>query len=373
MKKNYFNRIPVFAFIIIFLSCAEQKEEIPAEHISHLDVENPEFIKASGSPAEVILSDLNLVAPEKMPLITELKLQGKIIYDERKRNFISSKVSGRIENLNINYNFQEIKKGSLIMEIYSPELVTAQREYLLVIKQKDKNLQENARLKLLLNGFPESLISKIENINEPLYRIPVYSPYNGYISESKNDNELQPGISQTPVLLKPGQYIQKGERLFNIYDYNQKTIELSIPSEYSKYININKNFLYKSLSANEKWNSGKIDLLLPVQQANGNFYIGRTYIKDENYKNGELIQAIVPVVIPESWWIPAEAVYYSGTQSIVFKWEKNSFRPVAIETGIKANGYIQVLSAIDDWKIAQNGSFLVDSESLLKIKDHEEE
>ncbi len=92
------------------------------------------------------------------------------------------RVTGRIEKLYVRYNYQPVRKGQLILEIYSPELVAAQRELLAV--SGDSQLEAMALRKLELLGMPGTQAREVLQSRQVRVNIPVYSHADGYILES---------------------------------------------------------------------------------------------------------------------------------------------------------------------------------------------
>src|SRR5439155_1581072 len=98
----------------------------------------------------VVISSINTVAPVRKSMDVEVKANGIITYDTRSLTTISSRLNGRIEKLFVRNNFQPIYKGQKILEVYSPELLTAQRDLLYLLKSDKENSQliEGAKEKL---------------------------------------------------------------------------------------------------------------------------------------------------------------------------------------------------------------------------------
>src|SRR5678816_3364868 len=88
---------------------------------------------------------------------------GRVDYDTRYVNTISARVSGRIENLYVKYRYQHIHQGNPVMNIYSPELVTAQQELLFLLKSDPENttLINAAKQKLLLLGLGNDQLQQV--------------------------------------------------------------------------------------------------------------------------------------------------------------------------------------------------------------------
>jgi len=112
------------------------------------------------------------------------EVQGRREYDTRNQLALASRVSGRIEKLYVKVNYQPVKKGQLIMEIYSPDLAAAQRELLLIQQHGDaEGMLEPAKRRLLLLGMEMGQINKVLGTGQVAYRIPVYSNAEGFILE----------------------------------------------------------------------------------------------------------------------------------------------------------------------------------------------
>ncbi|MBA2331015.1 MAG: efflux RND transporter periplasmic adaptor subunit, partial [Flavisolibacter sp.] len=117
-----------------------------------------------------IAANLPTIMAESGTRIFSIPVQGVVSYDARKQSSISSRVSGRIEKLYIKYNFQPVKKGQLLMEIYSPDLAAAQRE-LIYISRNDNNasLLQRAKQRLNLLGMQPAQIEQVLRSGKPIY------------------------------------------------------------------------------------------------------------------------------------------------------------------------------------------------------------
>src|SRR5690606_28561843 len=109
--------------------------------------------------------------------------QGIVTYDTRNIYTIPSQIGGRLEKVFLKYPFQTVKKGQKVAEIYSPELLTAQRELLFLLENDSQNeaLIKGARERLRLLGASESQINYLVQKRQPQNTFSIYSPYNGYV------------------------------------------------------------------------------------------------------------------------------------------------------------------------------------------------
>lgn len=346
------------------------------------------------SVSKQVISNIATVAPESGTRIFTVKVNGVMTYDTRRQTSIASRVSGRIERLFIKYNYQPVKRGQLIMEIYSPDLAAAQRELLLIAASKDAGMQEKAEQRLLLLGMPHSHISEILRSGKIQYRIPVYSNSNGYILE-KSAGGVNAGQSTTavfpaaddgmnmggnvlpapanaaseatPVLLREGQYVSAGQTVFTIYEAGDLVAEFSFAAGLAAKIKKGQKLLFHPVDERNRMRAGIIGLVEPVFQRDRNFTLTRVYTSSDGLKAGQLLTAYLPVVYHDGWWIRKEALWSLGNKSIVFRKEGGVYKPVAVTTGAELQDWVQITTNIHDWQIAANAAYMVDSESFIKL------
>ena len=168
----------------------------------------------------------------KYPVITakdtaisgEINLPGVVAYDPAAAVNIAARISGRIEKMYINYKFQVVKKGQKLFDVYSPELLTEQQNFIFLNSDDPENTSiiEASKQKLLLYGMTQSQISSMAKSKTANARITIYSPVEGIISGTESMSERnESGMSfknnNTEALsVKEGNYIIKGEVVFKL-------------------------------------------------------------------------------------------------------------------------------------------------------------
>ena len=137
-----------------------------------------------------------------------LKLSGKIQENEEKSASIVSHFSGRIEQLYVSYTGEKVKKGQKIALVYSPDLITAQRELLEAQKVADTNpaLLESAKNKLRNWKISDAQINAVLAEGKIQEQFTIYAQHAGVITEKKVD---------------VGDYLNVGEVLFNVQNLNE--------------------------------------------------------------------------------------------------------------------------------------------------------
>lgn len=148
--------------------------------------------------ANIQTTPVQLVNPEN-----ELLLSGTVQLNEQKVSSITAKFPGRIERLYVNFTGQEVRKGERLASVYSPELITAQRELQEAAKAKDlmPELYEAAKTKLRLWNISAKQIARIEQANDILTSFDIYSDAAGVVTERQ---------------VAVGDYVSTGSVLFQV-------------------------------------------------------------------------------------------------------------------------------------------------------------
>ena len=167
------------------------------------------------------LAEIQTVPAEKKFVAAEIRLAGKVEYDETRLSSITAWMPGRIERLYVDFTGVRVNKGEHLVELYSPELITAQQELLLGLKmQKGKSSRlgksalknvEATREKLRLWGLTKQQINNVEKTDKVSDRTTIYSPISGIVIH-KNGFE--------------GEYLKTGTRIYTIADLSQLWIKL---------------------------------------------------------------------------------------------------------------------------------------------------
>ncbi len=392
MKKNYIAKkllSSLLIFILLF-SCTADSERAGMDDTQ--------------DAAAAVVQDSLMPAPDLIQAdygskVFTIVVQGIIGYDTRNTSMVSARVNGRIDKLNIRYNYQPVQKGMVLMEIYSPELVSAQQEMLYAQRQDDRSIQSKTIQRLRLLGMPEQLIRSVISSGKVLYRFPVYAPSDGYILDnavqtavvpsaasptamnaeagtmnameatSGSSYPAEPGASSTS-LLREGQYIRAGQPLYTIYKRDNLVAEFSLTPEQAAHLKPGTGFLFQTASDPQKLYAAKLDLIQPAQQKGRPYTLTRTYLGKSTLRAGELAEAYFALNVTDSWWLPATAVYRSGSQAIVFRYHQGEFKAVQLRHGLTQDGTVQILDDISGWNIAANAWFIADSESFLNPVDY---
>lgn len=309
----------------------------------------------------------------------EVEALGTVQYDTRSVGSISSRVNGRIEKLYLKYTFQDVSKGQKVMDIYSPELLTAQQNLLFLIKNDPDNISfiNAAKEKLLLLGMENGQLQQIIKSQKPSLTIPVYSNYSGHIHDALNMNTLMSASSSEPVttrdlMLKEGMYVQKGQTLLSVYNPHKLWAVLNIYADNQSLIKVGNPVSIVPETAPDKDFRARIDFIEPFFREGSKTLTARVYFENNemNMPVGSQVKATIFENMQKADWLPKDAVLSLGLDKIVFKKLGEVFKALKVKTGLSYNDKIQIIDGLTPYDaVAANAQFLMDSESFIKINE----
>lgn len=331
---------------------------------------------------EFVISSIPVTTIQKKEEQIEIEALGNIAYDTRQVGGIASRVSGRIEKLYVRYRYQKITKGQRILDIYSPELLTAQQNLLFLLKNDADNATfiEAAKEKLLLLGMSNEQLQQVIKSGQPSLTIAVYSNYTGHIHEAANGGNMNSstGIMKDISLiteelsLKEGMYLQKGQSVFTVFNPDKAWAILNIYGENQALVKSGNTVRVIPETAPDKDFRASIDFIEPFYRKESKTLTARVYFNNSVLKIpiGSQVRATIFGNTKEAYWLPKEAVLSLGMDKVVFSKTDGGFKAIKVSTGIVHEKHIQVISGLTAAdSVAINAQYLMDSESFIKIKN----
>lgn len=326
-----------------------------------------------------VITNISMVHMMERDENIEMESYGFITYDTRHTGIISTNFSGRIEKLYVKYRYQKISKGQRIMDIYSPELMTAQENLLFLLKNDPDNtmLINASKQKLYLLGMTNQQVSTVSKSGKVNYSVAIYSNYSGHVHESNgsamNSNQ-QGGMSPTAfttqeLSVKEGMYIQKGQNIFSVFNPNKAWAILNIFTDQAAMVKVGNSVRITPETAPLKDFRATISYMEPVYREGSKTATARVYFDNTVSKIplGSQVKATIFAGDRSAEWLPEEAVLSLGLDKVVFVRNAEAFMARKIETGIINKHLVQVLSGLDkNEAVAANAQYLVDSESFIK-------
>lgn len=392
MKQRVNKYVGLFLWImLVFISCNNKQEE----HSGHEDHSVHQQQAVNLLPGDAVVSSQRAIKPVTDSTITTGSFSGYIVPDERRTQKITARIGGRIEKLHVKYPYQYVKKGQLILELYSPEISKYLEEYLYLIKQNESALTSKAKEKLKLLGLTESQLASIEKTGKVPHTLSVYAPQSGYIlPEEINTNSAKmppanpipsdnmggmaggntPGnaVAMSASWLREGMYVNRDQDIFSVNDLKSVWgIVMGSTGETSAVKEGDKATL-KGLG--NKPMPATVDFIEPFFNSGQKFTRIRFYINnaDNSIRVNSVFSAEIHTPGRRQMTIPATSVLDLGERKIV--WVKtgksgsnNIFSAREIKTGGTINNRVIVVSGLSGTdEVAEQAGYVIDSETLLK-------
>jgi Cu(I)/Ag(I) efflux system membrane fusion protein len=292
----------------------------------------------------------------------EVYLTGKIAINEQKLAVITANYSGRIEKLFIDFTGQTVSKGQKLATIYSPELVTAQKELIEAVKFKEVNpaLYNASKEKLRLWKITETQISEIENSGIVLTEFDVYADQSGVV--------IRRDISK-------GDFVNKGSVLFEIADLSNVWVLLDAYESDLAFMKVGQKITLTVASLPGKEFTTQIAFIDPLINPQSRTAAVRAelnniqqLLKPEMFVKGKIKANLS--ISEKSLVIPKTALLWTGKRSIVYIKVPNSdfpsFEMREITIGASLGDYYIVESGLSEGEeIVTNGVFAIDGAAQL--------
>jgi Cu(I)/Ag(I) efflux system membrane fusion protein len=336
---------------------AEQKKQ--AEMLGHVSM----------SANQRIMANVATVAVKQDTLNKEINAVGIVQFDQSRQAKVTAWIAGRIDKLNVSTVGAYVSKAKPVAEVYSPDLMSTQQEYLLAIKSRDQlknspipsisqngeGLVASAKQRLMLFGVKESQIAALEKAGKPNIRLPIYTPLSGIVIEK---------------MVQQGQYVNTGDVLFNIADLSTVWVEVEVYENEFPNIHIGQQVEIRSQSFPDKPFTGRVAFIYPFLDPKTRTVKARVAMPNPGMKlkPDMFVNAIIKVPLGSAIVVPVTAVMDTGKRRVA--WVESSpgmFEPRDVQVGQQADDKIQILSGLKPGdKVAVSGGYLIDSESQLK-------
>lgn len=329
------------------------------------DEDNTEFNITQMSESAMKIAEVQTTIVQKSAPVKEIRLTGKVKPDERKIAVITSRFSGRIEKLFVNFTGEGVQQGEKLATIYSPDLITAQKELFEAIKLKQSNPEyyKSARNKLKLWSLSENQIDNIEKNSEPQNYFDVLSPLSGTVMKRQ---------------VAHGDYVEAGTMLFEIADLSTVWIMFNAYESDLPWIRTNDNLTFVVQSIPGKTFNGKVTFIDPVIDPEARVAYVRTEISNPgNLLKPEMFaQGIIKTKLPSienALIIPKSAVLWTGKKAIVYVKLKDQKKPTfeyrEITLGEDAGIFYVVKDGLQEGEeVVTNGVFKIDGAAQLAGK-----
>lgn len=308
---------------------------------------------------------------QRGPFSRSIRAVGNVTYNEETLYTVSTKISGWIEKLHVDYEGQEVRRGDVLLEIYSPQLVSTQKEFLLALNTLSlvrnggsdqaladaEALVESARQRLLFWDIDPSVVERLEKSREVIRTIPLRAPASGVVINKH---------------IEAGKHVEAGMDLYRIADLSTVWLNASVYDNEVPWIEVGQRAaVVMSYTPGTPFN-GRVAYIYPYLESNERHVRVRLAFPNPEYRLKPGMYANVTIDVPsrkDVLKIPERAVIRSGSRNVAFVVRgEGKFAPRELVLGAEGgDDEIQVLSGLEESEeIVTSAQFLLDSESRLQ-------
>jgi Cu(I)/Ag(I) efflux system membrane fusion protein len=327
-----------------------------------------------------VVGDFQTTTAKDTAISSELKLPGIVGYDPNSSVNIAARISGRIEKMYINYKYQRVNKGQRLFDLYSPELLTAQQNFIYLVSNdpENKSIINASKQKLALYGMTSSQINALATAKRTNPMITIFSPTNGIVQGTENmtaSGEAQSmqnnSVTTSSLTLKEGDYIKKDEVVFKLVNTDKVWGVFNVMQGQSSLIKVNQSIRFSSELDGDYFIDAKVNFVETQFSETDKTNRVRVYLNNRNlnFPIGLRLQGIVETTTIQGIWLRKQALISIGSKNVVFIKMENGFKAKEIKIGIEINDFVQVLEGLSVKEaIADNAQYLMDSESFIKTE-----
>ncbi|MEK6600192.1 MAG: efflux RND transporter periplasmic adaptor subunit [Deltaproteobacteria bacterium] len=378
-RKVLFYRHPMNPSVT---SPVPKKDEMEMDFIPVYEEEAEETSSAVKiSPEKIQKIGVKIEEVKRRTLKRTIRTVGRVEHDEARVFNINAKVGGWIEKLYVNRTDLMVLPGEKLLELYSPELVSTQEEYLLAIKVKERvkdspseevkkgadSLVEAAKKRLKYWDISDEQVKRLEGEGRITRTMAILAPAHGIVTEK---------------MINEGQKIEAGEMLFKIIDHSQVWVYGEVYEYELPFVKIGQtariipsytpaeiytaaiSHIYTHLgtvrhegtgNGMEESRTAKIRFELPNP---------RHKLKLGMYVNVELAVDVAKNAIA----VPDSALIDTGVRQVVIVDKGDGrFEPREVKVGAQGDGYYHIISGVKEGeKVVTSANFLIDSESSFR-------
>jgi len=305
---------------------------------------------------------------EQRGLSRQLTAVGHVDFDEERLASLHPKTTGWVEKLMVDQTGVALSRDAMLLEIYSPDLVAAQQEYLIALAnwesltQHPGQMRDNARQvldsaleRLQLYDVPAHQIEELSTARKPMRSLHIHTPFAGRVMN---------------IGVREGQYITPKDELYLIADLSRVWVSVDVYEDDLPWIALGDKAQMRVRAAPGREFHGVVSFIHPVVDRRSRTVDVRLEFDnpDAVLKPGMFANIVLSVDNrPEALVVPSQAIVRSGQREQVFvAIGEGKFEPRDVRLGISAGGLTQLHSGVEvGERVVVSSQFLIDSESKL--------
>jgi Cu(I)/Ag(I) efflux system membrane fusion protein len=327
----------------------------------------PGLVPVDVSADRVQLIGMKSATVTMQKLAPTIRTVGIVTANEGGVVIVSAYASGWIEALLVSQSGERVKKGQALAKLYSPDLATAQLNFLNAIKwvrdqpnlnptpQAPSTIEADARTRLSLLGISDPDIREIESTRKPLRAVSIRSPIDGYIGK----RTAQAGL-----------FVSPGQELFEIADLSNVWVVADVYESDIARVKVGQRSSMTLQAVPGKIFHGRVSFIYPVVSATS-----RTVQVRMDFRNPDLVMrpgmfadVTFDLGAVDGLAVPSDALVETGESQYVFvALPGGRFEPRRVTVGVRTGERVQILSGVSAGeKVVTTANFLIDSESRLR-------
>ena len=296
-------------------------------------------------------------------LASTMQTVGSVAYNERDVAVLQARSNGFLERLYVRAPLDPVRKGQPLAEIYVPDWVAAQEEYLSAKRIGARSdaaslagLADAAKQRMRLVGMSDAQIAAVEADGKVQARFTITAPISGVIGE---------------LTAREGMTVMAGAPLFRINGLSTVWVNAEVPEASAAKVRPGDPVEARTPAVSGTVFKGKVSAILPEVNTATRTIKARIEVANPN---GQLVPGMfatvtfAPAARRDVLLVPSEAVIQTGKRSVVVVAQGDGrFAPVDVEVGLDSNGQTEIRKGLQaGQKVVVSGQFLVDSEANLK-------
>ena len=295
-------------------------------------------------------------------LTSKIEAVGSVAYNERDAVVVQARSNGFVEKLHVRAPLDRVRKGQPLAELYVPDWVAAQEEYLSAkriagtsIGESLRGLQQGAVQRMRLAGMTDEQIALVESSGEVHARTTVTAPASGVVTE---------------LGAREGMTVVSGATLFRINGLATVWVNADVPENVAAQVRPGTPVEARTPALPGTLFRGRVSAILPEVATATRTLKVRIEIANAD---GRLVPgmfatvAFSPAAKQKTLVVPTEAVIQTGKRTVVVVQEGAGFTPVDVEIGAESAGRTEIRSGLKaGQRVVVSGQFLIDSEASLR-------
>jgi len=319
--------------------------------------------KDAGAANEVSISpevmqnfSVRLAEVERSHLWRGINTVGYVDYNEAMVSHIHLRTSGWIEHLATHSVGERFKKGDTLLQLYSPELVNAQQEYLQALRSGSRPLISSSHVRLMALGLSQQQIKQLKKTRKILQSVPIYADQDGVVSE---------------LSVRHGMYVTPKNKVMSLANLSSVWLLVDVFEKQANWVKLGDVAeVTLSYQPGKKW-QGRVSYIYPsLDETTRSLKVRLVFdnpdelLKPNMFAKVRILSGAKNNILV----IPTEALIRTGLQErVIVAKGGGKFEARIVQSGIESGNYIEILNGVQESeKVVVSGQFLIDSEASLR-------